>query len=115
RKGHYRELFVQIRKQGYTKVRVDGELMDITPKMQLDRFKIHDIELVIDRIVPDTKDRYRIGQSVNAALKEGKGVVMLLEENKKLHYFSKFLMDPKTGLSYDEPAPNNFSFNSPYG
>ncbi|MFM8850536.1 MAG: excinuclease ABC subunit UvrA, partial [Cytophagales bacterium] len=115
RKGHYRELFVQIRKQGYTKVRVDGELMDITPKMQLDRFKIHDIELVIDRIVPDTKDRYRIGQSVNAALKEGKGVVMLLEETKKLHYFSKFLMDPKTGLSYDEPAPNNFSFNSPYG
>lgn len=115
RKGHYRELFVQIRKQGYTKVRVDGEVADIVPKMQLDRFKIHDIEVVIDRIVPDAKDRYRIGQSVNTALKEGKGVVMLLEENKKLHHFSKFLMDPQTGLSYDEPAPNNFSFNSPYG
>jgi excinuclease ABC subunit A len=115
RKGHYRELFVQIRKQGYTKVRVDGEVVDITPKMQLDRFKIHDIELVVDRIVPEVKERYRIGQSVNTALKEGKGVVMLLEENKKLHHFSKFLMDPKTGLSYDEPAPNNFSFNSPYG
>ncbi|MFM8911687.1 MAG: excinuclease ABC subunit UvrA, partial [Flammeovirgaceae bacterium] len=115
RKGHYRELFVQIRKQGYTKVRVDGDVVDITPKMQLDRFKIHDIEVVIDRIVPDAKDRYRIGQSVSTALKEGKGVVMLLEENKKLHHFSKFLMDPKTGLSYDEPAPNNFSFNSPYG
>lgn len=115
RKGHYRELFVQIRKQGYTKVRVDGELQDITPKMQLDRFKIHDIEVVIDRIVPDAKDRYRIGQSVNTALKEGKGVIMLLPENGKVQHFSKFLMDPKTGLSYDEPAPNNFSFNSPYG
>lgn len=115
RKGHYRELFVQIRKQGYTKVRVDGELQDITPKMQLDRFKIHDIEVVIDRIVPDAKDRYRIGQSVNTALKEGKGVILIQEENKKVHHFSKFLMDPKTGLSYDEPAPNNFSFNSPYG
>lgn len=115
RKGHYRELFVQIRKQGYTKVRVDGELLDITPKMQLDRFKIHDIEVVIDRIVPDAKDRYRIGQSVNTALKEGKGVIMLLPENGKVQHFSKFLMDPKTGLSYDEPAPNNFSFNSPYG
>lgn len=115
RKGHYRELFVQIRKQGYTKVRVDGELQDITPKMQLDRFKIHDIEVVIDRIVPNAKDRYRIGQSVNTALKEGKGVIMLLPENGKVQHFSKFLMDPKTGLSYDEPAPNNFSFNSPYG
>ncbi len=115
RKGHYRELFVQIRKQGYTKVRVDGELQDITPKMQLDRFKIHDIEVVIDRIVPDAKDRFRIGQSVNTALKEGKGVIMLLPENGKVQHFSKFLMDPKTGLSYDEPAPNNFSFNSPYG
>lgn len=125
RKGHYRELFVQIRKQGYTKVRVDGELQDITPKMQLDRFKIHDIEVVIDRIVPDAKDRYRIGQSVNTALKEGKGVIMVQsasdkstvgkDENQKVQHFSKFLMDPKTGLSYDEPAPNNFSFNSPYG
>lgn len=115
RKGHYRELFVQIRKQGYSKVRVDGEVMDITAKMQVDRFKIHDIEIVIDRIVPTTADRYRIGQSVNTALKEGKGVIMVQEENGKAHHFSKFLMDPKTGLSYDEPAPNNFSFNSPYG
>jgi excinuclease ABC subunit A len=132
RKGHYRELFVQIRKQGYTKVRVDGEVVDITAKMQLDRFKIHDIEMVIDRIVPTATDRYRISQSVNTALKEGKGVIMVQEENLsagspseaerragkaggKVHHFSKFLMDPKTGLSYDEPAPNNFSFNSPYG
>ncbi len=132
RKGHYRELFVQIRKQGYTKVRVDGQVVDITAKMQLDRFKIHDIEMVIDRIVPTAADRYRISQSINTALKEGKGVIMVQEENLpagppseaerragkaggKVHHFSKFLMDPKTGLSYDEPAPNNFSFNSPYG
>jgi excinuclease ABC subunit A len=115
RKGHYRELFQQIRKQGYTKVRVDGELLDITAKMQVDRYKIHDIEVVIDRIVVDAKDRARIGQSINQSLKEGKGVMMVMEENKKVHHFSKFLMDPESGLSYDEPAPNTFSFNSPYG
>lgn len=115
RKGHYRELFVQIRKQGFSKVRVDGEVVDITAKMQVDRFKIHDIEIVIDRIVPTEKDRHRIGQSIATAMKEGKGVLMIMEESQKIHHFSKFLMDPKTGLSYDEPAPNNFSFNSPYG
>lgn len=115
RKGHYRELFVQIRKQGYSKVRVDGEVLEITAKMQVDRFKIHDIEIVIDRIVPTEKDRHRISQSITTAMKEGKGVIMVMEENKKVHHFSKFLMDPKTGLSYDELAPNNFSFNSPYG
>lgn len=115
RKGHYRELFQQIRKSGYTKVRVDGEVLDITAKMQVDRYKIHDIEIVMDRIIADSKDRARIGQSINKALKEGKGVLMMIEENGKLHHFSKYLMDPKTGLSYDEPAPNSFSFNSPYG
>jgi excinuclease ABC subunit A len=115
RKGHYRELFQQIRKSGYTKVRVDGDVQDITAKMQVDRYKIHDIEVVVDRIVADPKDRHRIGQSISKALKEGKGVMMLMEENGKVHHFSKYLMDPKTGLSYDEPAPNNFSFNSPYG
>ncbi len=115
RKGHYRELFVQIRKSGFTKVRVDGELLEIKPKMQVDRYKIHDIEVVIDRIVANEKDRYRIGQSVAKALKEGKGVMMALTESGDVHHFSKTLMDPKTGLSYDEPAPNNFSFNSPYG
>lgn len=115
RKGHYRELFQQIRKSGYTKVRVDGELLEITAKMQVDRYKIHDIEVVTDRIVADSKDRARIGQSINKSLKEGKGVMMIMEENGKVHHFSKFLMDPKTGLSYDEPAPNTFSFNSPYG
>ncbi|MGE0770258.1 MAG: excinuclease ABC subunit UvrA [Cyclobacteriaceae bacterium] len=115
RKGHYRELFVQLRKSGYTKVRVDGEVTDIKPKMQVDRFKIHDIELVIDRIVVNRKDRHRISQSVGTSLKEGQGIMMVLEENGKTHHYSKFLMDPETGLSYDEPAPNNFSFNSPYG
>ncbi len=115
RKGHYRELFVQVRKSGFTKVRVDGELQEISAKMQLDRYKIHDIEVVVDRIVADANDRARIGQSINKALKEGKGVIMAMEENGNVHHFSKFLMDPKTGLAYDEPAPNSFSFNSPYG
>ena len=115
RKGHYRELFQQIRKSGYTKVRVDGELAEITAKMQVDRYKIHDIEIVMDRIVVDSKDRARIGQSIGKSLKEGKGVMMVMEDNGKVHHFSKFLMDPKTGLAYDEPAPNTFSFNSPYG
>jgi excinuclease ABC subunit A len=115
RKGHYRELFQHIRKQGFTRVRVDGELLEITAKMQVDRYKIHNIEVVIDRLVATRQERPRIGQSLARALKEGKGVVMVLEEKGQLHHFSKFLMDPKTGLSYDEPAPNTFSFNSPYG
>ncbi|MDN5204007.1 excinuclease ABC subunit UvrA [Fulvivirgaceae bacterium BMA10] len=115
RKGHYRELFQQIRKLGFTKVRVDGAVVEIEPKMQVDRYKIHDIEIVVDRIVVTDKDKYRIGQSVKAALHHGKGIIMLLDTNEKLHYFSKMLMDPKTGLAYDEPAPNTFSFNSPYG
>ncbi len=115
RKGHYRELFVQIRKSGFTKARIDGEVLEIAAKMQLDRYKIHDIEVVIDRIIADEKDRFRISQSVARSLKEGKGVMMLLEEDGTVHHFSKFLMDPTTGLSYDEPAPNLFSFNSPYG
>jgi excinuclease ABC subunit A len=115
RKGHYRELFQQIRKSGYTKVRVDGEVQDITAKMQVDRYKIHDIEIVVDRIIADDTDRFRISQSIGRCIKEGKGVIIVMEENGKVHHFSKFLMDPTTGLSYDEPAPNNFSFNSPYG
>jgi len=115
RKGHYRELFLQIRKSGYTKVRIDGEIVDITAKMQVDRYKIHDIEIVMDRIIADRRDRARIAQSINKSLKEGKGVLMVMEENRRIHHFSKYLMDPKTGLSYDEPAPNSFSFNSPYG
>lgn len=115
RKGHYRELFQQIRKQGFTRVRIDGQVQELGPKMQVDRYKVHDIEIVIDRIVASHNDRPRISQSVNRALKEGKGIIQVLEENGTLHYFSKYLMDPKTGLAYDEPAPNTFSFNSPYG
>jgi len=115
RKGHYRELFVQIRKQGFTRVRVDGEVKEVTAKLQLDRFKMHDIEIVIDRVVAEESDRPRISQSVHRALKEGSGVMMILKENGQVQHFSRYLMDPKTGLSYDEPAPNMFSFNSPYG
>ncbi len=115
RKGHYRELFQQLRKTGYTKVRVNGEISDIEPKMQLDRYKTHDIELVIDRLVVREKDKFRISQSLQTAMKQGKGVIYILDEKNESHAFSKFLMDPKTGLSYDEPAPNTFSFNSPYG
>ncbi len=120
RKGHYRELFPQIAKLGYTKVRVDGEVQDIVPKMQLDRYKIHDIEIVIDRIVPnadpeDPQARFRLSQSVQTALKQGKGAMMALDAAGKIIYFSQNLMDPESGISYDEPSPNSFSFNSPYG
>ncbi|MCH7407868.1 excinuclease ABC subunit UvrA [Belliella sp. DSM 111904] len=115
RKGHYRELFEQIRKMGFSKVRIDGVVMDMVPKMQVDRYKIHDIEIVIDRIVAEESDRYRITQSLKTALQHGKGVLMLRDEAGEIHHFSKYLMDPTTGLSYDEPAPNTFSFNSPYG
>ena len=120
RKGHYRELFVQIAKLGYTKVRVDNEVQDITPKMQLDRYKIHDIEIVVDRLIPkknteDSQSRFRLSQSVGTTLKQGKGVMMLLDAKNEVHYFSQNLMDPIAGISYDDPAPNSFSFNSPYG
>jgi len=115
RKGHYRELFVQIRKMGYTKVRVDGEIMDIVPKMQVDRYKTHDIEIVVDRIIVKNEDRFRIAQSVKTALSRGNGVIMIQDDQANTHHFSKYLMDASTGLSYDEPAPNSFSFNSPYG
>jgi excinuclease ABC subunit A len=115
RKGHYRELFQQINRLGFSKVRVDGEIKPLDAKMQLDRYKTHDIEIVIDRLLVDPSDKQRIRDSLNTALKHGKGTVMLQEDTGKLHYFSRALMDPVTGLSYDEPAPNTFSFNSPYG
>ncbi len=116
RKGHYRELFEQVRKQGYTKIRLDGAIVDLTPKMQADRYKIHDIELLIDRIETTKGARFRISESVKSALKMGKGTLLVLDNlsNEVFHY-SKFLMDPKSGISYDEPQPNSFSFNSPYG
>jgi excinuclease ABC subunit A len=115
RKGHYRELFEHIRKQGYVKVRVDGEIQDLKPKMQVDRYSMHDIEVVIDRIqLDDSIDRLK--KSINTALKMGKGMVMVMEhDNDKVIHFSKTLMDPVSGISYEEPNPNTFSFNSPYG
>lgn len=116
RKGHYRELFEQVRKQGYTKVRLDGVLVDISPKMQADRYKIHDIELLIDRIEAAKGAKFRISESVKSALKMGKGTLLVLDNtNNEVFHYSKFLMDPKSGISYDEPQPNSFSFNSPYG
>jgi excinuclease ABC subunit A len=115
RKGHYRELFVQIARLGYTKVRVDGEVQDIVPKMQLDRYKVHDIEIVVDRVVPKAAERFRLSQSVATALKQGKGAMMVMDAKGEVQYFSQNLMDPESGVSYDDPAPNSFSFNSPYG
>ena len=120
RKGHYREDFQKIAKLGFTKVRVDGELLDITPKMQVDRYKIHDIEIVIDRLVVKEEDRFRLSGSVQNALTHGKGTMLVLDpdakgEKGKPQFFSRFLMDPATGIAYDDPAPNTFSFNSPYG
>jgi len=115
RKGHYRELFQQIRKMGFTKARVDGVILEIDARMQVDRYKTHDIEIVVDRIVVDEKDRFRITQSVKTALKHGEGIMMVRDTEGNISHFSKNLMDPETGLAYDEPAPNSFSFNSPYG
>lgn len=116
RKGHYRELFEQIRKQGFVKVRIDGEIKDVVAKMQVDRYKVHDIEIVIDRIEVNQANEQRIRQSLKTAMKHGKGSIMILEHGTdKVRHYSRFLMCPTTGISYNEPAPNLFSFNSPYG
>jgi len=116
RKGHYRELFEQIQKMGFSKVRVDSEIIDIESGMKLDRYKIHNIEIVIDRIKVTPDHKNRVVDAVNSALKYGGGVMMIQEfENGKIHQFSKYLMCPTTGVSYAEPEPNLFSFNSPYG
>ncbi|WP_449435208.1 excinuclease ABC subunit UvrA [Pedobacter steynii] len=115
RKGHYRELFEQIRKQGYVKVRIDGDIQDITPKMQVDRYKIHDIEIVVDRLVIDRKDIKRLQDSLQTAMRLGKGIIKISDKANNVSHFSRFLMCPTTGISYDEPQPNSFSFNSPYG
>ncbi|MCX2478908.1 excinuclease ABC subunit UvrA [Pedobacter sp. MC2016-15] len=115
RKGHYRELFEQIRKQGYVKVRIDGEIQDMTAKMQVDRYKIHDIEIVVDRLMVDRKDHKRLVDSVQTAMRLGKGIIKISDKENNVSHFSRFLMCPTTGISYDEPQPNSFSFNSPYG
>lgn len=116
RKGHYRELFEQIRKSGFTKVRVDGEVKDITYGMKLDRYKIHDIEIVIDRIEVNADNKTRINDALKTCMRYGKGTMMVQDyETNKVQFFSRMLMCPTTGISYDDPAPNLFSFNSPYG
>lgn len=116
RKGHYRELFEDVRKKGYLKVRIDGEVKDIVPKMQVDRYKIHDIELVVDRLQVTDDLRSRLSQSVQQTLKLGKDLMFLLvNDSDKTIQYSKQLMCEDTGISYEEPSPNAFSFNSPYG
>ncbi|HSW68195.1 MAG TPA: excinuclease ABC subunit UvrA [Bacteroidales bacterium] len=116
RKGHYRELFETLRKQGFLKVRIDGVIRELSFGLQLDRYKIHDIELLIDRIRVEEKNSVRLSQSLQIALRHGRGSVMItVGDNSNLHFFSKSLMDPESGISYDEPEPNSFSFNSPYG
>ena len=116
RKGHYRDLFEQIRQQGYIKVRIDGEIRELTFGMQLDRYKTHDIEIVIDRLVVHEDFKERIVKSVETAFRKGKGMLMVAEEGSTdVRYFSKLLMCPTTGIAYQDPEPNTFSFNSPYG
>lgn len=116
RKGHYRELFEQITKKGFSKVRVDGEIVDITKGMKLDRYKIHDIEIVIDRLKVTDKEKERLLKSVEQAMLNGKKSMMIYSYDKeKVRHFSRLLMCPTSGISYPEPEPNLFSFNSPYG
>jgi excinuclease ABC subunit A len=116
RKGHYRELFEEVRKKGFLKVRIDGEIKDLVPKMQIDRYKIHDIELVIDRLAVENEQKVRLSESVQKALQIGNGLLfILINDNNQLAQFSRMLMCEETGISYEEPSPNAFSFNSPYG
>ena len=116
RKGHYKELFEQLRRKGYLSVRVDGEIREILPGMKLDRYKNHSVELLVDKLVVSEKDDRRLKDSVRVAMKQGDGLLMVLDVDKnELRHYSRTLMDPVTGLSYSEPAPHNFSFNSPQG
>src|SRR5690554_5924706 len=118
RKGHYRELFEQIAKQGFVKVRADGEVRDLVKGMKLDRYKNHDIEIVIDRLkIDDTDDNdKRLTETINTAMYHGDDILMVLDhDTNETRYFSRSLMCPTTGISYPNPEPNNFSFNSPKG
>ena len=116
RKGHYKELFEQVRKKGYLNVRVDGEMREILHGMKLDRYKMHNIEVVIDKLIVSTSDEQRLKESLKVAMKMGEGLVLVLDaDSGEVRHFSRHLMDPVTGLSYSEPAPHNFSFNSPQG
>lgn len=116
RKGHYKELFEQLRRKGYLHARINGEITEMRPAMKLDRYKTHHIELVVDKIVVDESDRKRVSQSVNTSMSLGKGIIMVLDmESGQSRYYSRNLMCPTTGISYDEPEPYSFSFNSPKG
>lgn len=116
RKGHYRELFQHIAQQGFVKVRIDGEITEIKRGLQADRYKTHDIEIVIDRLTVNEDNRLRVSESIKTSLRQGKGTMMVLnEKDNKVKHLSQHLMCPTSGISYDEPAPNSFSFNSPYG
>ena len=116
RKGHYRELFESVRRKGYLYVRVDGEMCEIVPEMKLDRYRNHDIEVVIDRLCVQEKDEARLAQTVAVALKQGDGLLQVLDtDTGELRHYSKRLMCPTSGISYRDPAPHNFSFNSPQG
>lgn len=116
RKGHYKELFEQVRKKGYLYVRVDGEVKEITHGMKVDRYKNHDIEVVVDKMAVGDKEDKRLKQSIATAMHQGDGLLMILDaQNNEIRHYSKRLMCPVTGLSYKEPAPHNFSFNSPQG
>lgn len=123
RKGHYRELFEQIKKWGFLRARIDGEIVELTKRIQLDRYKVHDIEIVIDRLEVNPESRQRISESLQLAMKQGKGIIMIQPFTKRsigdeygdVEFFSRHLMCPTSGVSYDEPQPNLFSFNSPYG
>lgn len=116
RKGHYRELFEQIRRQGFLKARIDGEIQNLEFGMKIDRYKTHDIEVVVDRLKVGTDSAERLQRSLQLALKTGKGVLMIHNPDQNtIRHYSRLLMDPATGISYDEPEPNTFSFNSPYG
>ncbi|MCD7710467.1 MAG: excinuclease ABC subunit UvrA, partial [Porphyromonadaceae bacterium] len=116
RKGHYKDLFEQLRRKGYLSVRVDGEIKEIVPGLKLDRYKNHSVELLVDKLVVSEKEDHRLKESVRIAMKQGDGLLMVLDVEKgELRHYSRTLMDPTTGLSYCEPAPHNFSFNSPQG
>ena len=116
RKGHYRELFEQMQRMGFTKVRVDGEIQDIVKGMKLDRYKVHDIELVVDRLLVEEKDYKRLYDAILLSMKHGDAIMMVQDlETNNCHYFSRSLMCPDSGISYPEPEPSLFSFNSPYG
>lgn len=116
RKGHYRELFESVRKKGFLTVRIDGELKEVVSGMKVDRYKNHDIEVVVDKLAVQAKDRERLEKSVRATMQQGQGLIQVLDNaTNEARYYSKLLMDPVSGISYREPAPNNFSFNSTQG